>query len=91
MTNTLQGMYNQHRISSKVKIGSGKYIEANIIGDISGIVIQKDEAKTDIMLRNVKYIPSLFCKLISLTTMISRGFKMTGDGGRINIQKANTS
>ena len=30
MTNTLQGMYHQHRISSKVKIGSGKYMDANI-------------------------------------------------------------
>ena len=40
MTNTLQGMYNQRRISSKVKIGSSKYMEANIIGDISGIAIQ---------------------------------------------------
>ena len=77
MTNTLQGMYNQCRISSKVKSGSGKYVEANIIGDISGITIQKDGAKTDIMLRNIKYAPSLFCKLISLTTTMNKGFKMT--------------
>ena len=53
MTNTLQGMYNQRRISSKVKIGSSKYVEANIIGDVSGIVIQKDGLKTDIPLCNV--------------------------------------
>ena len=42
MTNTLQGMYNQHKISSKVKIGSREYVDANIIGDVSGIAIQKD-------------------------------------------------
>ena len=32
MTNTLLGMYNQCRISLKVKIGIGEYIDANIIG-----------------------------------------------------------
>ena len=53
MTNTLQGMYNQRRISSKVKIGSGKYVKANIIGDVSGIVIQKDGTKTDITLHDI--------------------------------------
>ena len=83
MTNTLQGIYNQHKISSKVKIGSGEYVEANIIGDVSGIVIQKDGTKKDITLREVKYIPCLFCKLISLTTTMNRGFKMTGNGDGI--------
>ena len=42
MTKTLQGIYNQRRISLKVKIGSGEYVNANIIGDVSGIAIQKD-------------------------------------------------
>ena len=84
-------MYNQRRISSKVKIGSVKYVEANIIGDVSGIAIQKDGTKTDITLRDVKYVPRLFCKLISLTTTMNRGFKMTGDGDGITIQKASTS
>ena len=91
MTNTLQGIYNQRRISSKVKIGSGEYVEANIIGDVLGIVIRKDGMKTDITLRDVKYVPCLFCKLISLTTTMNRGFKMTGDGDRITIQKASMS
>ena len=54
MTNTLQGMYNQRKISSRVKIGSGEHIEANIIGDVSGIAVQKDGTKKDITLRNEK-------------------------------------
>ena len=45
MTNTLQGMCNQCKISSKVKIGSREYMDANIIGDMSGMAIQKDETK----------------------------------------------
>ena len=91
MMNTLQGMYNQRRISLKVKIGSGEYVETNIIGDVSGIAIQKDGTKKDITLSDVKYVPRLFCKLISLTTTMNKGFKMTGNGDGITIQKASTS
>ena len=91
MTNTLQGMFNQRKISSKVKIGSGEYVDSNIVGDVSGIAIQKDETKKDITLHDVKYVPCLFCKLISLTTTIKRGFKMTGNGDGITIEKASTS
>ena len=91
MTNTLQGIYNHRRISSKVKIGSSKYVDANIICDVSDIAIQKDGTKTDITLRDVKYVPRLFCKLISQTITINRGFKMTGDGDGITIRKASTS
>ena len=66
-------------------------MDANIIGDMSGIAIQKDGTKRDITLYNVKYAPRLFCKLISLTTTMNRGFKITGNGHRINIEKASTS
>ena len=91
MTNTLQGMYNQRKISSKVKIGSREYVDANIIGDVSGMAIQKDGTKKDITLRNIKYAPCLFCILISLTTIMIRGFKMTGNGHGITLEKASTS
>ena len=76
MTNTLQCMYNQRMISSKVKIGSGEYVDANIKGDVTGIAIQKDGTRKDITLRDVKYIPRLFYKLISLTNTMNRGSKM---------------
>ena len=39
MINTLQGIYNQHKISSKLKIGSSEYMDANIIGHVSGMAI----------------------------------------------------
>ena len=91
MTNTLQGMYNQCRMSSKVEIGSREYVDANIIGVVSGIAIQKDGIRKDITLRDVKYVPRLFCKLISLTTTMNRGFKITGNGEGITIEKASTS
>ena len=70
---------------------SGEYVDANIIGDVSGIAIQKDGTRKDITLCNVKYVPCLFCKLISLTITMNRGFKMTENGDRITIEKASTS
>ena len=88
MTNTLQGMYNQRKISSKLKIGSEEYVDTNIVGGVSGIAIQKDGTKKDITLRNIKYVPRLFYNLISLTTTMNRGFKMTGNGHGITIEKA---
>ena len=91
MTNTIQSMYNQCKISSKVKIGSGEYMDVNIIGDVSGMAIKKDKPKKDITLHNLKYVPCFFCKLINLTTIMNRGFKMTRNGHGINIEKASTS
>ena len=91
MTNTLQGMYNQCKISSKVKIGSREYVDANLIGDVSVIAIQEDGTKKDITICNVKYKSCLFCKSISLTTIMNKGFKMIGNGNRITIEKASTS
>ena len=71
MTNTLQGIYNK-KISSKVKIGSREYVDANIIGDMLGMAIQTDRTKKDITLCNVISIPYLFYKLISLTTIMNK-------------------
>ena len=34
MRNTLQGIYNQYKISSKVKIGSRKYVDADIMDEV---------------------------------------------------------
>ena len=76
-------MYNQCKISLKVKIGSGEYVDATIIGNVLGIAFQKDGKRKDITLRNVKYVPRLFYKLISLTTPMNRGFKMSGNANRI--------
>ena len=91
MTDTLHGMYNQYKVSSKVKIGFGEYVDAIVIGDVSGIAIQKDRTKKDITLCNVNYIPRLFYILINRTTIMNRGFKKTGNGHRITIEKASTS
>ena len=42
MTNDVNGLINQRKINSKVKIGSGEYVEAQVIGDLRGTVKQQD-------------------------------------------------
>ena len=62
MTNTLQDMYNQCKISSKNKIGSREYVNVNIIGDMSGITIQKDGTKKYITLHTINNNIKLYVK-----------------------------
>ena len=38
---------------------------------------------------NIKYVPQLFCNLISLTSVLNKGNKLTGNKNSISIQKLN--
>ena len=74
----------------KVKIGSGDYVEAELIGSLRGIVKQKNGKETPIMLTNVKYVPQLFCNLISLMSVLNKGFKLNRNKNGMTIRKGNT-
>ena len=76
MTNDARGLSNMRKIQSKVKIGSG---------DLREIAKQKNGKETPITLTNVKYVPQLFYNLISLTSVLNKGF-MLG----MTIKEANT-
>ena len=39
----------------------------------------------------MKYIPDLFCNLISLTTVLQKGFKLSGDENGIYLKKSNVT
>ena len=53
------------------------------------MVKQLDRTETPIFLTNVKYVPHFFCNLISLTSVLSEGYKLTGNEKGISIQKFN--
>ena len=67
MTDSLEGMMDFKNNYSKIEIGSGKTMLATKRGIYRGIVISKDNKKTMIQLKNVRYVPEMFCKLITLT------------------------
>ena len=50
---------------------------------------QLNGTETPIFLTNVKNVPQLFCNLISLTSVLNKGYKMTGNEKGISIQKFN--
>ena len=89
MTNNASGLFNTRKIQSKDKIGSGDYVEAELIGSLKGIAKQKDGKETPITLTNVKYVPQLFCNLISLTSVLNKGFKLNGNENGMTIRKGN--
>lgn len=62
-----------------MKIGNGVYLKALKIGTKTGIVEQVDGTKRKIVLNNVKYVPELFCNLISLTQAMNSDFELKGN------------
>ena len=50
---------------------------------------QLNGTETPIFLTNVKNVPQLFCNLISLTSVLNKGYKLTGNEKGISIQKLN--
>ena len=90
MTNAARRLINTRKIQSKVKIGSGDYVEAKLIGELRGIAKQKNGKETPITLTNVKHVPQLFCNLISLTSILNKWFELNGNQDRMAIKKANT-
>ena len=57
-----------------------------------GIAKQKDGKETPITLTNIKYVPQLFCNLISLSSVLDKGFKINENGNEngMTIRKGNT-
>ena len=90
MTNDTRGLINTRKIQSNVKIGGGDYVEAKLIENLRGLAKQKNGKETPIPLTNVKYVPQLFCNLISLISVFNKGFQVNGNQDRMTLRKANT-
>ena len=76
--------------SIKNKIGCGDYVEAELIGDLRGVAKQKNGKETPITLTNIKYVPQLFCNLISLTSVTNEVFILNRNQDGMTIRKINT-
>ena len=85
MTNSLEDMTGLRDDYAKFKIGSGKTILATKKGTYEGMVVSKDNKKTMIQLKYVRYVPEMFCKFISLTQAMRSGYKVLGRKNRITL------
>ena len=75
---SLTGMSNLKNGSSSIKVGSGSLLKVEKIGTFKGIVEQKDGTSQTVELKDVHYVPKMFCNLFSITTAMSAGCTVTG-------------
>ena len=87
MTNSRNGLTNLEPISSSVIFGNGERLKATHIGDMRGIVKQKDGTQKPICLTKVKFVPKLTCNLFSITSALKHGCEMHGLHEMIKIKK----
>ena len=89
MTNNLKGMRNLKKISSGIVFGNGQRLKATYVGDKKGIVVQRDGTKKVILMKNVKYVPELYCNLFSISAALKEGCTLEGDKDSIKINNSN--
>ena len=87
MTNSLEGMTDLKTDYSRIKIGNGNILMGIKKGTYEGMDVSKDNKKTRIQLKNVRYVPDMFCKLISLTQAMRNGYDVLGKKDKITLSQ----
>lgn len=90
MTNTLDGVTDLEDIDINVKMGDGRKVKATKKGMFRGVVKQND-GKTANVAFEVKYVPDLHCNLMSITTALKNGAKLSNEGEVIVLTKNGTT
>jgi hypothetical protein len=91
MTNSKYGMINLVKNNSEIKIGNGKTIQSNYIGQKRLIVIQDDGSTSNIILKECLYVPGLCTNLFSLTKAIQNNWQISNDGLKLKLTNRNDS
>ena len=79
MTNSLEGLYDVTESTSGIKLGDGKIVASTKCGKLKGVIQQQDGSTKELVLTNVKYVPSLSCNLFSILDAIDKGCKFNGE------------
>jgi hypothetical protein len=91
LTNSDDGMFDVHVISSPVKIGNRKALTATEIGKMRRTIIQKNGDTVDITLTEVKYVEDLWVNLFSIGKGLQNGFNIGNKGINIFLMKGKTT
>ena len=89
MTDNKEGLFNQVKINSKIVFGNGQRLSAECIGEKRGVVVHKNGTKVPILMKNVKYVPLMYCNLFSITAALKEGCKLEGSSKGLKISKGN--
>ena len=76
-------------IKSRIIFGNGQRLQSTHVGDKYGTAVQKDGVRTNIVIKNVKDVPELFCNLFSIPMSLRNGCTLEGSRDKLIIKKDN--
>ena len=82
MTFDSKGMYDLEEMSGQVIVGNGKGVKITHRGKLDVKIKQKDGSENKMTLQNVKVVPELGHNLISLTTLMMKGWTFKSESGK---------
>lgn len=89
ITNDMMGLRNIRTATKEeqVEVGDGTTIKITKIGEFHGTYEDEHGFEHEIVIQDVGLIPSFNIKLLILTNVIDKGFKIGNDGRNITIKK----
>ena len=78
MSNNDVGLFETRKGSGGIKVGSGKILKIEKVGKLRAKVFSKQGADQIIVLKDVHYVPELYCNLFSITKALDEGFALSG-------------
>jgi len=87
-----QGIENKKQPSATdhVTVGNGQKMQPATVGDIKGTITSKEGvALMNVTLKNVLHTPTSQYNLLSVTKLMSEGWKLSGDSNRMAMKKKN--
>ena len=88
MTNSLEGIKNLTNVNSGIVFGNGQRLKTIHIGEMVGSVIQRYGRRVPILMKNVRYVPELYCDLFSISAVLKGGCYLEGNLKMKKISKA---
>ena len=87
MTNSKEGLRNMRPIKSSIIFGNGQRLQNMYVGDKYGTAVRKDGMRTWIVIKDVKYVPELFCNLFSIPMALRNRYTLEGSRDKLIIRK----
>ena len=87
MTNSLDGLVETVKCNSAVTVGDGKALICEKIGKKIGHIKTRNGKNMKVVLDKVRYIPELYCNLLSITKVMQQGYELRGDKSGMWIEK----
>ena len=90
MKNNLIGITDLVEATGSVRFGNSQVLKVTKIGKKARTIVQKNGRKVKVILSQVKYIPGLYCNLVSLMQLMVKDFILTGTMKCLKLEKGKT-